>query len=278
MDFSQLVVDSGNGYTMGRGKLYFTPFADADAMTFERGIPSEFFGNVPTLGLTVSVTNYDHFDSQGGIREKDATVPLQVDRTSAFTVEKMSANNVARFLLGSSSVQTQAAVTGFTEQMDIAYLDRTYHVGVTTANPTGASLLDQFTLFKGTDATGTPLVANSDYLVDPTNGTFKLLSTAPNLKGDGTEALFVQTNLLASKRTISAAGNKAARGRIDFIADAAYGKNINFMMPNVTIRPNGELSLIGDAFMAVPLTLDIGKNGDMAALYAEGQAVELNGK
>lgn len=277
VDIQQLIVNSGNGYVLGRGKMYATPFTNADAMTLEKGVPSEFFGNIPTLGLTINSTNYDHYDSTGGIREKDASVPLQTDRSCAFTVEKMSANNFSKWMLGSSSINTQAAVTGFTETIDSAYLDRTYHVGVTNDNPVGVSLLDQFALFLGKDVTGTKLTPSVDYIFDAKNGTFKILATAPNIKGDGSEQLFVQTNLLASKRIITASGNQPFRGRVDYIADSGYGENINITMPNVTIRPNGELSLIGDTFMGIPLTMDINKLGDMPALLIEGQAVELNG-
>lgn len=266
-DFLKMIED-GNGYVMGRGKLFFTPFSDPDAQTIAKGVPREFLGNVPNLGLTINSTNYDHYDSTGGTREKDASVPLQTDRSATFTVEKVSTTNMARFMMGTPSTLTQAAATGYTETVDVAYLNRTYQVGVTLASPMGASLLSNFQLFKGTDATGTALVEGSDYVVDATNGMYKLLPTSPNLKGDGTESLFVKTDIGAASRLLAVSGNKAAQGRVDFVADAAFGRNWNIMIPCATLRPNGELAMIGDAFMAVPFTMDIGKTADYAAVYA----------
>src|SRR5688572_8082154 len=97
-------------YTLGRGRLYFDAFLpNTKTKTGER-----YIGNTPSLSLTIESESLDHFDSDGGVRTKDDSVLLQLNRTGAFVTDNIDPENVALFLLGSATALVQAAATGQT--------------------------------------------------------------------------------------------------------------------------------------------------------------------
>src|SRR5690606_24730438 len=94
-------------YTLGRGKLYFARFLAGTQ------IPDGFayFGNTPEFNLTIESEVLDHFSSDEGIREKDDSIPLQVNRTGSLITDNIAVRNIALFYFGDDSIVTQIAAT-----------------------------------------------------------------------------------------------------------------------------------------------------------------------
>jgi hypothetical protein len=123
-----------NNYTLGRGKLYFDKFASSSSvvLTGER-----YFGNTPSFGISVASTALDHFDADNGIKVKDDSVTLELNRTGTFVTDNIEPNNVSLFLLGVAGTQVQAAASGQTYAIPGALQDRYYQVGASSSNPSG---------------------------------------------------------------------------------------------------------------------------------------------
>ena len=79
-------------YTLGRGRLYFDAFLpNTKTKTGER-----YFGNTPSLSLTIESESLDHYDSDAGVRVKDDSVLLQLNRTGQFVTDNIDPENVDR--------------------------------------------------------------------------------------------------------------------------------------------------------------------------------------
>src|SRR5574343_1361520 len=142
-------------YTLGKGELYFDPFiANTKTKTGER-----YLGNTPSFSLTIESENLDHFDSDAGVRTKDDSVLLELNRTGSLTCDNIDKDNVALFVLGSASTLVQASATGQTYAWADVQKDCYYQIGTSNANPSGVRSLSNFVLKKGV----TVLVLGTDY-------------------------------------------------------------------------------------------------------------------
>jgi hypothetical protein len=83
---------STDNYVIGKGFLIFKPEGEAD-----------FFhlGNVPNFVFTPAVTKLDHFSSQEGTKEKDASIVTEKSGTVKITMEEFSKRNLGILLMGS---------------------------------------------------------------------------------------------------------------------------------------------------------------------------------
>lgn len=91
-----------NNYVVGRGKLYFSRFADG-ALT---GTGFKYFGNTPELTTSQSANSLDHYSSDEGMKVKDKSVDLSNDMSGTFTCDNISSDNLALFFIGDVDQQT----------------------------------------------------------------------------------------------------------------------------------------------------------------------------
>lgn len=82
---------STDNYVIGKGFLIFKPEGEAD-----------FFhlGNVPSFVFTPGVTKLDHFSSQEGTKEKDASIVTEKTGTVKITMEEFTKRNLGILLMG----------------------------------------------------------------------------------------------------------------------------------------------------------------------------------
>lgn len=252
-------------YTLGRGKVYFSRFKTGTQ------VPEGFnyIGNTPEFSLTIESENLDHYSSDAGIREKDDSVPLEVSRTGSFITDDIQPDNVALFFFGEKSTVTQAIVASAPETFADVVLGRTYKLGVTDSNPTG---------YMGINATGfgitvdaTPLVADTDYTVDLTNGLVTLLETATNVvNGDD---MVVTYAVAGSTRDRVISGSTPVEGAMMYVANNPKGANLNYYLPYVKITPNGDYALKGDEWQQIPFNIEALKPANGEAIYMDGTPV-----
>lgn len=249
-------------YTLGRGRLYFDAFLpNTKTKTGER-----YFGNTPSLSLTIESETLDHFDSDDGVRVKDDSALLQLNRTGAFVTDNIDPENVALFLLGSASTLVQAAASAQTYALNDVKKDRFYQIGSTSANPPGLRGLTNFVLKKGV----TPLTLGTDYLVDLELGRVELLIGGTVVEGDDLTAEF---DVTAKNRTrIITSANATVDGALRFIATNPKGTLLDYYMPYVRLSPNGEYALKGEEWQQIGFNLDIQKLSDTTeSIYVDGR-------
>lgn len=84
---------------LGRGKLYFTPYAFGTTTGGTRG----YFGNTPQLSIAQSNTKLDHYSAEGGLKVKDRSIVLQTDLTITFDCDNINNGNLALWFGGNDS-------------------------------------------------------------------------------------------------------------------------------------------------------------------------------
>ena len=255
-------------YTLGRGELYFNKFAPGT----QSGIGERYFGNTPEVNTSVESENLDHFNSDRGVREKDASVVLQTNRTGSFTTDHISPENIALFYFGSVEALTQTAATGETEDFVVepGYF---YQLGETQANPTGVRKVTNVVVTD--DATPTPnaLTLGTDYLVNLELGRIEILAGGSVSSGD---TIKVTYDTEAVTREVILSGSTAVEGSLRYVAQNPVGDQIDYFWPHVKITPNGDFALKGDEWQTIPFSLEILRRQGYEAVYASKRTPASN--
>ncbi len=251
-------------YTLGRGKVYFARFATGTT------VPDGFryIGNTPEFNLTIESETLDHYSSDAGIREKDDSVPLEVNRTGSLTTDNIDPENVALFFFGDASTVTQASVAAGspTETLSGIKAGHSYKLGQSTSNPAGYFGIDTtgFAVSDGTD----PLVADTDYTMDYDNGIITFLEGS-TLAIDGADIELTYA-VAASTRERVISGSEPVEGAMMYVTANPKGDDCTFYMPYVKVTPNGDYALKGDEWQQIPLSLEVLKLDTAEAIYRDG--------
>lgn len=243
-------------YVVGRGKLYFNPFL-AGTRTISGG--ARYLGNSPELSLSQDEEKLDHYNSDGGIRVKDASISLQNDLTGAFTLDDISADNLALWFRG--AVESNVIAGGAVADYAVADAKRGSFVqlGLTAGNPIGARNVSAVIVTNVTQANAV-VAAAGNYEVDPVTGRVFILPDAADID-DGDDLTIDFTAAAGTEELIIAAGT-VIEGRLEFFADNAAGKNRDYIWPYVQISPDGDFSLKGDDWQSMSFTLEVLKLND----------------
>src|SRR5688572_7943960 len=118
-------------YTLGRAEVFFDRFA---AGTLNR-TGRRYFGNTPAVSITNEVETLDHFSSDRGTREKDASVVLQTNRSGQLTVDDISAENLALYFFGTTLAIADAGGAVVAEALGPVQKDRYYGLGIGPSTP-----------------------------------------------------------------------------------------------------------------------------------------------
>lgn len=261
-----------NNYTLGRGRMYF---ARKDPLTGILG-GERYLGNTPEFNTNFESETLDHYSSDRGIREKDASVILQINRTGSLVTDHIGPENVALFFFGEEQKLTVAQATVTDEPINNVEKGMFYQLGMTNNNPSGARGLiypgASGTLFALKKAAVT-LVAGVDYVVDAALGRVEILETSTTvIDGDDLTATYT---VAASTRTRIISGSSPIEGALRFVATNPTGKNIDYYMPSVKLSPNGDYALKSDEWQQIPFNVEILKPENMEAVYADERAKTL---
>jgi len=262
-------------YTLGRGELYFARFANE---TTKAPAGERYIGNTPEFSLTISQEVLDHFSSDRGIREKDESIALQVNRTGTLTTDNVNPENVALFFFGSKAdvVEAGGAVT---EELAAVQQELYYQLGVSASRPAGArGISDQ----DSSNSEGVFLVAESDSnslggvaFVEGTDYEMDYDLGRLYIKAGG--GIANNTNLIVSYQVRAAtferviSGSEPVSGVLRFIAQNPTGDDIDYYFPWVKISPNGDYALKSDEWQTIPFNIEVLKRTDREAIYADGR-------
>lgn len=245
-------------YTLGRGRLYFDKFlTGTKTKTGQR-----YLGNTPEINMTSDSETLDHFDSDAGIRVKDASVLLSLNRTGSFITDHINPANLALFFLGDESVVSQAAVTAVADSYVSVVLGQRYQIGVTAGTPAGVRNVTTFTI--------TGKTVNVDYTLDAATGGVVFLATGTIVAGSTVAATY-STTLTSYNRVVTAASSQVY-GALLYIANNPVGENFDYYWPYVAIKPDGDFALKGDEWQQVGFGFEALKLDDATeVLYINGR-------
>lgn len=260
------MADHVNNYTVGRGKLFLARETSFDV--FDQ-VGERYVGNSPGFTLNVESTALDHFNSDGGINELDASVTLSVNRSGTITLDDISPDNLLLFFLGSKVTVAQAATPVVGEQINGVLPGLFYQLGATAANPQGVRGIGAVSV---TDDAGVPATfdAGDDYEIDAVTGR---LYVVPGGAITASTNLRVNYTPVASSRDRVISGSSPVKGRLRYVEDNPAGENRTFLLPLMEISPNGDFDMKGDTWRQMVFNLKPMKRGNMAALYIDGQPI-----
>lgn len=257
-------------YTLGRGEIYFARFADGT--TTPGG--ERYIGNTPEFNLTIEEEKLEHFSSDEGIREKDDSVSLQVNRTGTLITDNIDPENVALFFFGEKSTVSEAggAVNG--EEIDDVQQGLYYQLGVSVSKPSGVRGLDissdgEFVVQDAEDLSD-PFTVDIDYTID--EETARLYIVPGGGITNGTD-LVIDYNVLASSRDRVISGSQPVQGTLRYIAKNPKGTKQDYFFASVQISPNGDFALKSDEWQQIPFNIEILKLSDREAIYLDGRPV-----
>lgn len=253
---------SQNKYTIPRGRVFFNPINTAT----DEYLGELYMGNCPSLGLSIETEKAEHYSSETGLREKDASVVLEVKRTGSLTCDNMSGTNVALFLSGSTGTITQAGASVTDEVIDVIP-GRYYQLGLGASTPVGARKVSAVVV---TNSAGTTTyVAGTDYLLDADRGRLQILATGTIVAGD------IKVDYTKAATTWEGIRSGAAGellGALRIVSDNATGDQRDFYMPRVSLVPSGEIPVIaeGTDFAQMTFDADVLKPANGEAIYVDG--------
>lgn len=244
-------------YTLGRGEIYFNKFKPGTQV----GTGERYIGNTPEISLTNETENLDHYNSDRGVREKDASVVLQTNRSGSFTTDHISPENLALFFFGSTSALTQTAATSETEVLTNVQQGRFYQLGESPANPTG---IRNLTSLEVTDSGSTTYELGTDYMVDMELGRIEILEGGGI---DNDTDITVTYDADASTRELVLSGATPIEGSMRYISRNAAGEQLDYYWPWVKLSPNGDFALKGDEWQTIPFSVEVLRRAGYESLY-----------
>lgn len=263
-------MDSGKNYVLGKGKIYFDRFAAQTlVLATTVGEGERYLGNTPEFSTTSSAENLDHFGSEGGLKVKDDSVQLSLNRSGKLTCDNVSADNQALFIQGSAGALVQTSAIG---EIDLitASKGRFYQLGVDVTNPTGARKVSNVVIKTGAGFV-TTVVALNNYEVDLELGRIYIESTSVDIP-DLTE-IQVTYDVAAATREQIVSSTNTIYGALRFVADNPKGTNRDYYFPYVKLSPDGDYALKGDTWQTMAFTFEVlVKAAGIATLYIDGRA------
>lgn len=254
-----------NEYAIPRGRVYFDRFDGAGLPTGEIAL-----GNCPGFSFTADTEKAEHFSSEAGLAEKDASLIVKVNRTGKLTCDNFSLNNLALFVSGSVETQTQAAGTIAAEPHTVSP-GRTYQLGAGALAPAGVRFISAVSV-KGAGAL--PIYdLGEDYVLDLEQGRLQIVEGGAI--ADATAIEVTYTTSAKSWPRVKSGATAEVSGSLRVIADNASGTNRDWYMPKVTLTPSGDLPIIqeGTDFTTMEFGVEVLKSANREALYVDNRAV-----
>lgn len=259
----------GKNYTLGRGRVIFDRFpTNAIVSALTKGDGERYLGNTPEFSTTSESEDLEHFDSDGGVRTKDGSVQLSLNRSGTFTCDNIDAENVALYFLGDASTVTQTAAPGSVEVFTAAKQKRFYQLGASITNPAGVRKVTNVVIKKGVGFPTTVAMLNN-YEVDEARGRIYIEDGAPDISGVDIQVTY---DVQASTRERIVSGSNSVYGSLRFVADNPKGPNRDYFLPYVKLSPNGDYNLKGDEWQSMGFNFEILKKAsNVEAMYIDGQ-------
>lgn len=259
----------GKSYVLPKGKVYFDRFANGITVSAAtQGEGERYFGNSPEFSTSSSADNLDHFSSEGGLKVKDDSVQLTLNRTGKMMVDNISADNVALYFLGTSASVAQTAQTAVVSSIIKAKRGRFYQLGVSAALPAGMRNIKNVVVKSGAGFT-TTVAKDNNYQYDEVLGRLYIEANSVGINDIDIQVIF---DTDASTRTQIISGSNPIYGALRFVSDNPKGTNSDYYFPYVKLAPDGDYPLKSEDWMKIGFTFEILKKADnIEGAYIDGR-------
>lgn len=245
---------------LGKGEVWFAQFKPG---TQTPG-GERFLGNCPEFTMNREAEKLEHFSSTRGKRLKDDEEILGVNNTATISCDDVQPKNLALWFLGSEQILTTIAALAETETFEDVEPGLSYQLGVTDETPAGVRKVDNVEVLVG----AAEQELGVDYDLDPVLGRITIIEGGGISDGDD---VIVNYDVEASTRTQVISTDSMVEGALRFISYNPKGQKIDYFMPWVKFSPNGDISLISEEWMTIPLSVEALVKGDLAPIYADGR-------
>lgn len=253
-------------YILGSGELEFAKSSVAGAPPLGTAA-YRYLGNSPSVSQAQSATSLDHFDADHGLKQKDDSVILQLDRTGKFKLDSNDSKNLCLFYFAEETTLAQAAQTGVAETLDASPGARV-QLG-TSVNPSGLRGISNLVVKDHTTPT-TTYAAGTDYLLDADSGRISYPDGTTIPDGGKVDVTFDAES--ASRIQIVSSADALIEGSLRFKATNPKGTKYDYFWPYVQLSPDGDYNLKGDTWAEMNFNMSINAPGDgRAAMYIDGQ-------
>lgn len=258
------LVYANSEYQIPRGVVFFDQFDDNGATQGE-----DDMGNCPSFTIAIATEKADHYSSRSGIREKDQSVVVQIDRTAVLICDDMKKENAARWYSADVEEVEQDADPVVDEVIAVTP-GKFYQLGKTSSNPAGNRNVSTVVV---TDSAGTTTYAEGDdYEIDLVAGRLQILETgdipAGNIKVDYAKAA-------KTWNRVKTGSVSELEGALRVVSAHATGTNRDHYMPHVKLKPRGELPVITEdtQYVRMEFDLEILTPTNGSAIYLDDQPV-----
>lgn len=268
-------LSSPSDFSIGRGIVYFAPVED-----WSGGKPVRWrdLGNAPEMNVTLESEDIDHTQRRSGLATVDKSLLVSQSMGISFTLDEINNQNLADLFSGQDATLSQQSIRdGFTA-VDQPYNlttilgSATSIVGVISGrwfdlhDAAGERVMDLRTTssillrIKGTFGGPINLVEAEDYTLDRVMGRVFILtsSTRVTYARVVAGAAIFDLGVTAAPGTLNvsevrALTRSAVIGALKFIAeDASDGSKQEYQFHRVTLRADGDVSLVGDDWTLLP--------------------------
>ncbi len=259
----------GKSFVLGKGRLFFDRFANGITVgAATQGEGERYFGNSPEFSMSASAENLEHFSSESGLKTKDDSVQISLNRSGKITVDNMSDENLALWFLGAAATIAQTAQVGLITLQPSAKRGTFIQLGATASLPAGVRKVQNVVVKKGAGYTTTVLAAGN-YQVDSDLGRVYIEANSADINNEDIQITF---DTVVSSRTQVISGSTPIYGALRFVSDTAKGVNRDVYLPYVKFAPDGDYQLKGDSWQQVGFTFEILKKAsNIESAYIDGR-------
>ena len=257
---------ASDNLAIGKGELWFAPFKTGTKN------PDGFYfiGNCPEISLNREADTLPHYSSTRGLRRKDEEITIESMMRGNFTCDDVRTETAALFLMGTALTVTQTSGASQTSALVGVKKGRTYQLGESGLLPSGSRGITSITTVALTATPATTYVANTDFTVDLELGLITILATGAIADNANITVTYVQG---ANTRSQVIASDNEAQGAMKYISYNPVGQKLDYFFPWVKVRPNGDIALVTEEWMTIPLSIEALYKDDLALAYLDGRPV-----
>lgn len=252
-------------YNLGRGAIYF---AENDATT---GLAKDYrhLGNAPEFSISVEVETLEHQSSLTGLKQTDKEVIISQAIGLSMSLDELNFENVALFMSGTSGTYTNVkTLTAVTSNVTAAAVQgRWYDLVDTNGNRLyDISIAGDVTISDDSVPTTTYTIT-TDYLLDLKMGrVFIVVGGA--ITGTVTAAVVDSgADTSTSLSQVTSLDKTTIAGSVKFISENPVDGDhpTEYQFHQVSLKAEGDFSLVGDDFTVMQLTGKAEKNSGTSA-------------
>jgi len=213
-------------YNTGGGELFFTPLVDGVL-----GVEAPF-GQTENVSFSSEVETITHDNTEGSTIFEDLNILKKITGSIKIDTVEISPDMLTKAFLGTKFVTSVSATTGTTSTVTVTSFDSPISIG--------AKRVSNVVVKDSSDAT--TYVEGSDYTVDYTNGTIKVLLTGGTiLVGDTLNITY--DNSAYNDIRIEAFMNSKLEGVLRFVSKPANGLSYTYTFHKVSLLASGDFML-----------------------------------